>query len=389
MTINPTNNNSINPQFQPQKNNSSKPETEKIETIRSKIGKSHEAENIRNKPIKLTRNASSHRLTKDSKTEKEDMNSKSTERWECTKRIPHKAGGFLYEFKLNGNLEEFYRSNKNGRYEENFPAVEVDYAILALDKTKNKHQCILEMLKFQGSAVNQKNFTFTEIEYDLIHKLNKLGYSSETRNGSFYLTLPDRVTILANWNTLKEIENDLPSLELASGDGIADDMEFVIAYLTSDALLSNNREFVHDSIAHVIPALSNKLSYPDFAKLVKQNIVKNISKSYRKIQLVKNKLEKGKIPNLSIDEEKLLKENISVVTTMLGIFTDYLSSVMDYNGLNNIPFDLNLGDFLNLSPSWQNYLQKRYGKEELKPILLKSIWDTLNKAEYEIDNILQ
>ncbi len=193
--------------------------------IKKKVSK--EAEEILCKKavscLSIKRSYSMSDLTADMKTESEDIRQRSAELWNCVRRKPNKLGGYIYTFAMPEPKTEAELYTLHDKLDQIYPAVE----------------------PFEG--VDEEAHYPIQIP---------LGYSFKSKNGMMYFYIPDKKALLANWKKLQETRPELPPIDIISSEGIASDLEYVESYMAHDALLSSGKEFLHDSLTHVLPTLN-------------------------------------------------------------------------------------------------------------------------------------
>lgn len=152
--------------------------------------------------------------------------SRSGEIWEYMGEKPNPRGGKLRVFKSKLPQSSLTKPVIAEKSEKMFPALEPF-------EDQIRHDI------FAGDA-----FKF----------LSRLGYAKSEH--PFEITLPDHDALKANWHHLQQENRTLPNLDLASFDGnLVDDEEFARTLLSYGAILSDGKEFVHDTFYHVIPLL--------------------------------------------------------------------------------------------------------------------------------------
>lgn len=238
-----------------------------------------------------------------------------------------------------------------------------------------------------GSFVNQ--FLETENRHA---DLNILGYGSYlNEKGNRILVLPDKEALMSNWEILKQEKYPhLPPLEVLSSEGIADDMSFVEAYFTSDVLLSEGKEFVHDHTSHLMPTLSmmmsataKNLSTAEAYKKIKKGIIKEIMKGYKQIMLVEHKI--GGSEKLNITKEQLEKIKVSLGALIDGLNPESIvTSRFDAIGprmkiqVKRLP-DLVWGGYFPDERWSVDFWNRRFNNEKLDIEELKKVWTLIRK----------
>lgn len=360
---------------------------------KQKMVRPKEAEDIHKKPFKLTRVASSQNLTRVRETEafqtekEADMESKSTDIWKCIDRKPDESGGYIYQFKLITT----YRELQSGRH---FPAIQYTKKLWSISNQSirelvtqwfhhEQEMTFEEYKNIPNDFLNlRKAHIYTEflsfrVEILGPREITHLGFSSSFVNDGIYLEIPDRTSLLAKWEKLREIKSDLPSIDIALSDGITDDISFVMAYLNNDVLVSAKKEFIHDNIVHVIPLLFNLLNYGKDATTAKKQMALKILTFYKNLEIVKLKITNGTLIAVTQDTNKL-KDNITVIETILGACVDAISSV-SANSQKFKFFESKFPDII-MSSKWINYFNDRYPGKEIDEKLLRELWRLMNSA---------
>ncbi|MDP1609229.1 MAG: hypothetical protein Q8L98_07955 [Chlamydiales bacterium] len=224
--------------------------------------------------------------------------------WDCIEEKPNLAGGKLLAFKLNPRFTQFSLDiGAVTQIRELFPAEEP----LSFQEAKE----ILGISRYHNSL---KRFQF----------LQRLGY--DIRSDEEIIILPDHEALMANWRQLqgesRQNTLELPHLIILSSEGIADDCEFVEAYLTHGALLSAEKEFVHDHFFHLIPQLLG-MGRPDWAQH-RADAVKLVENAEEKVIRAQEQLKNQRGDSSEINKKIDLR--IQQLDTVLGMFTDILAA---------------------------------------------------------------
>lgn len=233
------------------------------------------------------------RLKNGKRTEDEEIQNRSGYLWECIGRRPDQFGGFLYEFKLRKEfddvtVEEDLKKHKEAIDRINkdyFPAVELSAAELSyLNSAIDMEKGIDELTQLKIDKIAQLIFVTispsaseerirkqtnewhrekirraTAKDYKMFSEVKVLGYKMESKQGGFYLSLPDQEALKCRWEKIRRERKELPELDIVSIGEHTDGLEVVEAYLKHHGHLSNGNEFVHDSLVHLIPTLAEIL----------------------------------------------------------------------------------------------------------------------------------
>ena len=165
---------------------------------------------------------------------------------------------------------------------------------------------------------------------------------------------------------MQEEYSNLPDLNIKIGDDIAGNMEFVEAYITHDALLSDGKEFIHDHLSHVLNALDlmnvgaerDRNSNRDLTsyKAEKFSRVMQIIQLYRKIMLVKHGVKSSNFSKEDIEKyEKfptISKGEIDKIETFLGANVDFIAATHGFGEINLEP--IRLLSAIWQTPQWKN-----------------------------------
>ncbi len=118
---------------------------------------------------------------------------------------------------------------------------------------------LTELLNLVAPKVIEKMKDYSNVKTILDKKaefIKILGIRYQTTNSNDLgkLQIPELSIILKRWHEMSN-ENKWPVLTACRTDGIADNNEFTLINLLFDLIVSNNKQFVHDILIHVIPTL--------------------------------------------------------------------------------------------------------------------------------------
>lgn len=296
--------------------------------------------------------------------------------WNCIDCQLDKYGGKLYFFEFKKALENEVK--KDQVLKKIFPALELD----SIDMNFIFHPTNQQRTNLENTNNDTAYIQNLSLLSEHRKELRQLGYDFKLN----ILVLPDRETLLARWAVLREKKPGLPPLDIVSSNGIASDLNFIESFFAHDAILSSDKEFVHDHTLHVLPILSLLLSISDKQSYYKAKfeIVKIISTEYRRLMIAKDELNKI-LPNLDKKTQEIEKNKLAQMETALGAFVDSSSASLnviiskngDLTNFNEGTFDILLSSLLKewASP-WQRYFEDRYG-----PIFNKSPNRVLRNSE--------
>ncbi|HLB52863.1 MAG TPA: hypothetical protein VJK48_04070, partial [Chlamydiales bacterium] len=287
--------------------------------------------------------------------EKKACEAKSSALWECVgRRLSETGEGFIYKFRAKPEYRNDVRRIDPPKLvailANIFPAVEPSIRTV-----------------LQHSWYFPKKIPVC-YENSIVPILRTIGYQISEGDDPI-MELPDREAILSTWKKLST-ENpslELPNLSIASSDGIADDITYAESYFSHDALLSVDKEFVHDQHSHILPALVAIL----YAEKGRYSFQKEFY--INQLKLIRQYIKDHQ------DESKYL-------SVVLGILADNYSGA-GYSLFNKLPQRSGMDRFVrNLTLSWIRYLEKRF-PEERRDLIQKNItseWEKMkNKIPYE------
>lgn len=310
-------------------------------------------------------------------SEQQELRRKSGEIWQCISRTQDKYGGYIYEF-ITKDEYDWLRLGENNRrdplldisneqakkkfekkLDDIFPATEnsVILGALLIDNEEVKADFEERYSQFSGSfKIEDKQKTF----------LHDLGYSGQMIKGKYHLKMPDRDALLARLEKLKETQPEI-SVEIASTEDVAGDLEFIEALFLNDAVLSSGKEFVHDSLVHVIPTilLSTHKNTTDY-QLNKAKLMKFFKTMYQKIYVAIKAMEAGK---LSLEETQLLNKNKDIIRAALAAYMDVFSALTSTKHLSRYRERLEDYPFLSIvQEDYRPYFEKKYGKLDIEEL---------------------
>ncbi len=346
---------------------STTPVNEKVK----RVVKAKEAEDL-GRPARITRSHSMTQLIPGQKTEKEEIAARNGTIWTCVSRKPNKLGGYIYNYQMKYDSE----SELLDRMDKIFPAVET---------TGNEGNIpFVDISPFQSFSIHRELGYSYERKYERIQPLKSpypwMVMHTESKFVGAEISLLDRDALMANWEKLRETRPNLLPLDVVSGEGIADDMEFVESYFSHDVLLSSGKEFVHDSIVHVLPVLQNIGIHQSYNKQ-RFIFVKSILKMYRPLMIAKKEMEEGKS---NISEDLLSKLNL-----VLGYITDVVSSFED---MKRYLEHLEIRERIIIERLWEHpnpgekdFIVRRFGVKKLSNESFSSVWEKIKQIEADFD----
>ncbi len=305
--------------------------------------------------------------------------------WNCVGRESD-GPGFTYEFRLRDEYDDVTASLERvergaaaeDKMMEIFPAVEEYGAtVLYLDA-----QVPLKDLSPDAQSMRAN-----------LKDLQALGYRSERKREGVYLYLPDREALLARWDKLREARPELPSLRILASKGIADDLSFVRAFFTHDALLSTGKEFVHDHLSHVITTLALILSAeardkPTAFRSERSRLAHVLGKAYRRIMITKSLLENN-IAEIPEEKLHLARQHLPKIEATLGTLADVVSSMGSYEETAEVDrasvYSQNLFFRAWDDPNWKVYFERCFGEQNINTKELQAVWQMMEDFEEEFD----
>lgn len=281
-------------------------------------------------------------------SEEEEIANRSGEMWECVDRIAvPDSVGYDYVFRLKDEYmtasDVIITDAVRAKVEEIFPAVEPFENMLGpslmhltcLEKAQGDKAKLLNEFIDADSHVPGFHQKQTDPAYQSTYEravrlsvqadlLERAGYKIEHKDDGVYLYLPDREALLARWEKMRETTPELPRIKIVPSEGVADDLAYIEAFLSSDALLSNGKEFVHDSTVHVmglIRLVGDMISAPGIKQPLKYEaeklkMVKSVAAFYRRLIILKNEFND---PHLKMPEDKLKLFNEQFDKLQMGL----------------------------------------------------------------------
>ncbi len=201
-------------------------------------------------------------------TEERALKEKEGVMWEAVSRSRTEKG-YIYKFKYKTHLHD-----------------QADAKILDLFPATEPTRSSVDMEKYI-SALRQFGF-----DYQIV-------YDSKTGQKDIYLSFPDRDhlqdCILKAYPLLGEI--------ILNSEGIADDLSFAEAFLKYFLLMSDGKEFIHDSFAHALTMLMfiqihGLDSFKSVMQISRDHITKLLKKAEQSKNLANNPILKSKIMTL-------------------------------------------------------------------------------------------
>ncbi len=199
--------------------------------------------------------------------------------------------------------------------------------------------------------------------YDLSENFQHLGYKLEKRNRSVFLFLPTQETILKRW------KQEWPRFDILKMKGSATPITFIESYLTHDSILSEDKEYVHDHLIHLVSSLAAFFLYGLNNRIIYQKerarLAKAVAINYRLILL-----EEKRTPL----EPLLIKMKLA-----LSALVDVILSRAHFDHDNDYLLNKHF-TFIWIDPLWAPYWSPLF-KNEKAPIYenLMLYWQELRR----------
>lgn len=346
--------------------------------------------------------------------------------WQCVDQIDESDDGVIYKFKLRKEFDFITKESLDieiiyqKKMKEIFPAVEVvNYDILLLLDPNTDHATkidyMLKRMMLSPTRINEDkrhpfnvsfpnpahSLAYTEKLKPLAEKmlenfelLNRLGFKVhfETNPGMLpflfdhrgvYVSLPDRETLLFRWDQERQRNPNLPEISLEPSEGIADDLTFITNFFDRGITISDDKEFVHDLLSHVLPYLL----------MILEGITqsRNVVEDYKALKIemrtfidnclnAERLIDEGKI-DVPDDVKAKLLQNREQLHTIFGAWVDEVSASSEATRhLDVVHTDptFNIMSILLVSNHWEKYFKKRYNDKEFKLRPLIEFLRTLN-----------
>lgn len=354
------------------------------EKIRSRV-----AEDTPRSSVKLKRQASLPDLgkIKESSQFEADVSLKTSALWNCIERKPDKYGGYIYAFKLKEEYDDVTSNDKEKKealqkiYKEIYPALELQGSAVVEVLPDVDDKQIWKKLHPDASSEKEAKENYKN---SFTAKLKALGYCSRVTPEGVYMFLPDKEALTVRWEKLREKDPTLPKLDIISSEGISDDMAFVEAFFTHDALLSTGKEFVHDHHGHIFPLIGIILNPQNELLPYNQSkaaLVKVVAEGYRGIMLAKREIEEGVI-GIPKAQLALLEKRLEILEAGLGAFVDGLSSLPRYD---KSLLDKHFENIFNPGEEYSQYFDTRFGAENVERDELTVLWDQIKEITAQFD----
>jgi len=361
---------------------------------------------------KIHRNADTPVPSLCNRVSKQDgVSNKSGVMWKAIDQEPDTYGGNRIRFKLEKRFDDITPSR--GRLKrrdsiaeqivKSFPAVEPHFGLLlGLDPTIDKDEWIPKLVgekyekELQGifsSAQDAEDaqrawiesnkkqviedFTTLDLWYRKMLMVRQFGYECHRTEEGVYLIIPDREALEARWNKIRQEHPELPELGILPQSGIADDRSFIKAFFSHHRVLSEDKEFIHDQIFHII-SLLNLIVEP----LFKQYILKKREKIAQFQQRIQHVMEQ--IENIPPAQAKEIKQHIELLEASLSAYMDV------FNTNNTFDFsDIGMSDLLEVweNPLWVQYFKNRFGDTYIGGKKLKDLWGLLAEVEKNLTEV--
>ncbi len=322
-------------------------------------------------------------------SKQEDIEKKCGQMWKCVDRIVDtetREYSYLFEIEdpYNFLLTKEAQRNREKKIPEIYPALEPEnFNLLYLDPEYSIDDFIqlIYKINLENKLISSDLKELEEIRntterrqggyYENGNKLNKLGFESGiNKDGIFQLKLPSRDNLLVRWSNLQKEIPTLPNISILESGDIAEDEEFINAFLKYDMILSDGKEFLHDHTVHLIPTLIELIRNPKIYQETRNRIATQVEQVLQDIEKVERIIQSGGAVPVHVKEHLLkVKEAVSAA---VDIWTarpkpwesfapddDYIKNFVNFNA-----WDGELG---------QQYWKNKYPKENLDFKILASI----------------
>jgi hypothetical protein len=334
---------------------------------------------------------------------------KSGKFWECISRDPCLSGGYFYTFKLRQKFDHITNRGQltDGDFKEKidasikamnkiFPAVEpegheilgitcraevnlfkfvtdefiYDYACAQIIR-ENTQISLGEIKKGANELIKDEEFikkAKNNLHFAKI--LHCLGISSLKSDKGVFLTLPDREVFLERWNDLCQENKGLLKIQVKSSEEIAEDLEFVEAYLDNDVLLTKGKRFIHSFTIHLISRLSLIICNQSKYLEVREKSREIFEKKYQRLKLIESNIQNG----AALDSNFLTCLNIFKAS--LSAQVDYITRLSTFEEIEHINSSEDLERervFFQKNVSWAKYMKNRFGEIDWEKIAVTYI----------------
>lgn len=307
----------------------------------------------------------------------EDIKQKCGQIWRCVDRITDaETGEYSYLFEVADDYNFLFtddaEENYQKKYSEFFPAPEADnFELLYLDPNYSPEKYIQLINKRRA----EKNQTGPCALFESIKsknskalqgaQLNKLGFEAGVNEeGVFQLKLPSRENLLVRWAMLQKENKNLPDISIYESEGIAEDQEFIDAFLDNKLILSSGKEFIHDLLGHFIPILSQLLDKPEKYLKLKNTFQAQIKEILKEIEIIEKLIKQGK------PLSDLVKRDLPKLKAALAASIDIWTASLYPSDIGSIPI---INRIVWNESIWKTYWEKRYPEEDIDFSSLSSL----------------
>lgn len=209
--------------------------------------------------------------------------------------------------------------------EENHLEDGTQYIFLSIDiDPEGIMELILEIYPAIVNPIDIVASDMKEKNTDEMEALRQLGYEFDFDKD--IIALPDCNLLNANCRRIEEKYPGLKSFKVVSSEGVSEDLEFIKKFTEGKYILSNDIEFTHDHLIHLIPEIllriqsDKNFSYEDvsFSREGMKEIVKQFL-NFRKI--TEDQIEKL---SKDIELKKYVLLDLKQITTIFSIIIDEL-----------------------------------------------------------------
>lgn len=206
-----------------------------------------------------------------------------------------------------------------------------------------------------------------------------LGFSVDITNEEFNVILPDIETLQNRWNKIQQL-HDKAKLKFSNSNGIANDADFVASHFTSDAIISDGKEFIHDMGIHVIPTLvRGLLSTENEYEKEKERTFGLLKHLYNKILMLECFITKrSKQEDRELNQ--LIRQCLDIAIFSIGIFVDNYTADTEIKPISSFK----ISSTIQSPPPIHNiglisYFKSRFKNNDLDPAhSIKLAWEVIN-----------
>ena len=296
----------------------------------------------------ITHNISPLQVPEVDAKESTDLQDFSGHAWKCIEVRAGKNGGNIRRYQL----ETKYSTIRHGSTPEDVGLAMDNYTALVkkiYPAVEPLHSAVLELNLIptlvdrdeDTSDINpQTEESLKSVKNGVLFGRLGFGYSVD-KDDNFFVDLPDREALMANWKIHMGRLGITHQLDITSSEGISPHIDFIRDVRNSDVVLSRNEEFIHDMFAHVIPIIriiiDAERGTPGGYQAVKAMRTEHIDKILNPLEALTQVEDKfGAQKAILPHAIQTLIERKPTLEALIGYYVDVLAAADDIRGFASI-----------------------------------------------------